>query len=82
VLPKDLIHHCGPGSPLDRFFEHWDRSDVEARQRRVPRIAFAAGRLAAAGYPVDRRPSYLRRGFLVLTRHPATWDASPREGGS
>jgi hypothetical protein len=82
VLPKDLIHRCGPGSPLDRFFEHWDRLDTEARQRRLPRIPLAAGRLAAAGYPVDRRPAYVRRGLLVLRRHPAAWEAGPRSGVS
>jgi hypothetical protein len=73
VLPKDLIHRTGPGTPLSRFFASWDRADDDAQRRRLPRLPFAAEELAAQGYPVDRRPAYLRRGFLVVTEHPSNW---------
>jgi len=70
VLPKNFIHHAEPGGPIDRFFGAWHAAWQHARaQARDPRQAFtlAARRLADIyGYPVDRRPALLRRGFLML----------------
>jgi hypothetical protein len=66
VLPKNLIHHCEPGSPLDDFFGRWERAYRDALRRGLPpRTAFAAaGR--ELGDAVDRSPATLRRGFLLL----------------
>jgi hypothetical protein len=66
VLPKNLIHHCESGSPLEAFFERWHDAYAEAcRSGLAPRTAFVrAGR--ALGSAVDRSPSTLRRGFLFL----------------
>lgn len=66
VLPKDLIHHCGPGTRLAVFFEQWERLDAEARRLRQPRMAWAAAGLRAHGYPVDPAPATLRRGALTI----------------
>lgn len=66
VLPKNLIHHCEVGSPLEAFFERWQDAYAEARRSGLPaRTAFVnAGR--ALGRAVDRNPSMLRRGFLFV----------------
>lgn len=66
VLPKNLIHHCEAGSPLEAFFERWHEAYAEARRGGLaPRTAFVrAGR--TLGSSVDRSPSTLRRGFLFL----------------
>lgn len=70
VLPKRHVHHAEPGGAIDGFFEAWQAAWRHARRQAPdPRQAFAAAarRLAEGhGYPVDRRPSLLRRGFLVL----------------
>lgn len=70
VLPKNFIHHAEPGGPIDRFFGAWHAAWQRGRAEAAdPRQVFAraARRLAEHyGYPVDRRPALLRRGFLVL----------------
>jgi hypothetical protein len=66
VLPKDLIHHCEPGSTLDRFFASWERYDDAARRLRQPRVLFAAEALAVDGIEVESWPSFARRGFLSV----------------
>ncbi len=70
VLPKNFIHHAEPGGPIDRFFGAWHAAWQRGRAEAAdPRQVFtlAARRLADHyGYPVDRRPALLRRGFLVL----------------
>jgi hypothetical protein len=75
VLPKNLIHHAEPGSPLDRFFGDWEACWQRAFRRSPdnPRHCFllAAQDLAADfGYPVDRRSILLARGFLRLASIP------------
>jgi hypothetical protein len=75
VLPKNLIHHADPGSPLDRFFGDWESAWRRAFRRspRDPRHCFvlAATDLAAdLEYPVDRRRILLQRGFLRLASIP------------
>lgn len=70
VLPKNFIHHAGPGGAMDRFFAAWQAAWQWARarggdQRRV--FEQSALRLADHySYHVDRRPPLLRRGFLWL----------------
>jgi hypothetical protein len=70
VLPKNFIHHAAPGGPIDRFFAAWHAAWQYARARaEEPRQVFALSALRLAehyGYPLDRRPALLRRGFLVL----------------
>lgn len=78
VLPKNCIHHAEPGSPLDRFFESWERNWLRARTEAEsdPKLRFslAARRLSEQdGYAVDLRPTLLRRGFLRLHELPADW---------
>lgn len=75
VLPKNLIHHAEPGSPLDRFFGDWETCWRRAFRRSPgnPRHCFilAAMDLAADfGYPVDKRLILLQRGFLRLNTAP------------
>ncbi len=82
VLPKNLIHHAGPGSPLDRFFGDWETCARRAFRRAPdnPRHGFrlAAKDLAAEfGYPVDRRSILLERGFLRLTAIPGDVQVQP-----
>jgi hypothetical protein len=72
-LPKNLIHHCAPGSALDRFFETWQRCHTaRLRHAATPAARFSAvaAELAAAGYFVERGPALLRRGFLLLRSIP------------
>lgn len=70
VLPKNFIHHAGPGGRIDQFFAAWQASWQAARaQATAWRQVFAqaGARLADHyGYPVDKRPNLLRRGFLRL----------------
>jgi hypothetical protein len=70
VLPKNFVHHAEPGGLVDRFFGAWHASWQHARVRGYDlRQAFyhSALRLAERhGYPVDRRPLLLKRGFLCL----------------
>jgi hypothetical protein len=75
VLPKNLIHHAGPGSALDCFFGEWEACWRRAFRHapQDPRQCFrlAAQDLAANfGYPVDRRSTLLTRGFLKLAALP------------
>ncbi len=82
VLPKNLIHHAEPGSPLDRFFGDWESCWRRAFRRAPenPRHGFllAAQDLAADfGYPVDRRSILLARGFLRLTSIPGNTPDQP-----
>jgi hypothetical protein len=66
VLPKNLVHHCEPGSALEAFFGAWDGAYVAARRRNLgPRAAFVTA-AEALGDQVDRRPAWLRRGFLLV----------------
>lgn len=69
VLPKAYIHHAEPGGAIDAFFRAWHAAWQRAR-RDAPDVrrlfAEAARRLSERhGYPVDRRPALLRRGFLL-----------------
>lgn len=70
VLPKEHIHHAGPGGALDRFFADWHAAWGYARRREsAPARIFALAALRLAdgyGHDVDRRPALLRRGFLGL----------------
>ncbi|MGB7539120.1 MAG: hypothetical protein WBM17_11330 [Anaerolineales bacterium] len=82
VLPKNLIHHAEPGSPLDRFFGDWEACWRRAFRRtpQNPRQCFllAARDLAADfGHAVDRRSSLLARGFLRLTSIPGVARGQP-----
>jgi hypothetical protein len=66
VLPKNFVHRCAPGSPLDDFFGRWERAYDGARRRGLSvRAAFTAS-TDGLGDPVDRNPSATRRGFLRL----------------
>ena len=75
ILPKNLIHHLEPGSPLDAFFGAWSvcwqrAMQTEVRDRRRL-FAEAAGHLHEEhGYPLSPRPSFLRRGILLLHSVP------------
>jgi hypothetical protein len=78
VLPKNLIHHCEPGSELDGFFARFERAVVAARASRVGAAAVAArvvDELSDSGYAVDRRPALVRR-TLLLVRLPAAGPVS------
>jgi hypothetical protein len=75
VLPKNHIHHAGPGSELDRFFGEWEESWRRAFRRSPhnPRRQFllaARGLAADFGRPVDGRSNLLLRGFLRLSAVP------------
>jgi len=75
ILPKNYIHHLEPGSPLDVFFEAWSACWQRAIQTQVrdPRRFFAeaAGWLHEGyGYHLSPRPSFLRRGILLLHSVP------------
>ena len=70
VLPKSLIHRMTPGEPIERFFMAWKQAALQtvAQQAWGPRAWFvaAAQQLAAAGWRVDPRRSWLRDGYLIL----------------
>lgn len=69
VLPRDLIQRVTPGDPLHAFFAAWRQAAQESRAQRVwgLRAWFAATavRLAAMGYALELRPSWLRKGLLI-----------------
>ena len=66
VLPKNFVHGCAPGSKLDEFFGRWERAYDDARRRGLPaRAAFTAS-ADELGEAVDRNPSAIRRGFLLV----------------
>ena len=69
VLPKDLVHHAGPGTALDAFFAAWDRAWMVVSSAPVPPpVALAASvhRLRADGFAVRATPHLLRHGFVAL----------------
>jgi hypothetical protein len=75
ILPKNLIHHLAPGSPLDVFFGSWSTCWQRAvqTQMRDPRTLFAeAARwlFEQYGYRLSLRPGFLRRGILLLHSIP------------
>jgi hypothetical protein len=82
ILPKNCIHHVEPGSAWDRFFQSWSLAWEQAILTRFadPLAVFidAALRLRNQyGFPVDARPTLLRRGFLMLRRIPGTESNHP-----
>ena len=70
VLPKNYIHRMVPGEPVHQLMERWKRAAAATQFERVwgARAWFAASALALArmGVPVDARPRWTRRGFLVV----------------
>lgn len=73
VLPKNFIHRMVPGEPIHDLMEAWKSSALEtaAVQAWGVRQWFgaAARALAARGYRVETRASWLNKGFLVV-EHP------------
>ena len=69
VLPKNLIHHMVAGEPIDDFFQTWKRAVQRTAAMREwgLRQWFAASalQLAEAGYRINRRMGWLRRGYLI-----------------
>jgi hypothetical protein len=69
VLPKDLIHRVMPGEPIYAFFEAWKQAAAMSVSYSVwgARAWFvaAAQGLAQAGYTINSRPHWLRKGFLL-----------------
>lgn len=70
VLPKNLIHHVEPGTPIAALLDAWKAAAQRTRAARIwgdrHWFTIAAQSLRAAGWPVDPRQRWLRRGFLVL----------------
>jgi hypothetical protein len=70
VLPKDLIHHMEPGEEIYRFFTTWKQAAQLTAAYRVwgARSGFVAAAhvLAEMGWPVNLRPGWLRKGYLIL----------------
>jgi hypothetical protein len=70
VLPKNLIHRMTPGEAIFDFFPAWKQAALETAAFRAwgGRAWFvaAAHRLVAAGYRVNTRPGWLRKGFLIV----------------
>ncbi len=74
VLPKNWIHRCAPGSPLDAFFEQFDRAVRTARAAGLDSAAltrWVVGALSAEGVGFDRRPALLRRSLMIVRQIPA-----------
>lgn len=77
VLPKNYIHRMVPGEPIFDFFAAW----AAAARRTLPARVWGqrqwfcatAHELAAAGYQVDLRPRWLRRGYLVVRQPLEGW---------
>jgi hypothetical protein len=71
VLPKDLIHRVVAGERIYDFFVAWKQAAAMTASQRVwgARAWFtaAAQQLAAAGYAINGRPHWLRKGFLLWT---------------
>ena len=69
VLPKDLIHRMVPGEPVYDFFTAWRQATAMTAAHRVWGVrawfVAAAHQLAQLGYPVNLRPHWLRKGFLL-----------------
>lgn len=71
-LPRELIHHAGPGGAADAFFGAWERAWMShAGQAVRERWRGAALALARRGYRVDCRPGLLSRSLLALRCTPA-----------
>ncbi len=70
VLPKHLIHRVQPGEPIAALLAAWKAAAQRTRPARIwgDRHWFVeAGRtLRTAGWPVDPRRRWLKRGFLLL----------------
>lgn len=75
VLPKNLIHRVAPGEPIAAFFQAWKHAALATRAAQVwgVRTWFVASaqQLAAAGYAIDLRRQWLRRGYLIWRSVPA-----------
>lgn len=69
-LPKNYIHRMRPGEWIYDVMEAWKRAARESVGMNAfgPRAWFteSARRFAAAGYAVDLRDKFLRRGLLIL----------------
>jgi hypothetical protein len=71
-LPKELIHHAGPGDPADRFFAAWSRKWL-ATAALPPRERWRAAALGLAreGHGIGRQRGLLNRSLLALHCTPA-----------
>ncbi len=70
VLPKNLIHRVRPGEPIAALLEAWKAAALRTRPTRIwgerHWFTMTARALRTAGWPVDPRRRWLRRGLLVL----------------
>jgi len=75
VLPKNHIQHMVQGEPIHLLMEQWKRAAAATQSERAWGVrawfAAAAGALKEMGIPVDARPRWTRRGFL-LVKYPFT----------
>lgn len=82
VLPKDLIHHVTSGEPIHAFIAAWKQAaSITASQRVWGMRAWfvaAAQALAEAGYAVNLRPSWLRKGYLIWKQRETIGETSTR----
>jgi hypothetical protein len=71
VLPKDLIHRVIPGEPIHDFMGAWRQATAMTAAYGVWGVrawfVAAAHQLAQAGYVVNLRPHWLRKGYLIWT---------------
>lgn len=69
VLPKDLIHGVIPGAPIYDFFAAWQQAAAVTSAQGIwgARAWFvaAAQQLARAGYRINLRHHWLRKGYLI-----------------
>jgi hypothetical protein len=69
VLPKDLIQRVVPGEAIHAFFTAWKQAAAVSASFRVWGVrawfVAAAWQLAQAGYRLNLRPHWLRKGFLL-----------------
>jgi hypothetical protein len=68
ILPKDHIHRMVPGEPIHDLLEVWDRIWEQTRHHGVfgPLVHWAAAGQALFAHPeVLRRPSLLRKGYVI-----------------
>jgi SAM-dependent methyltransferase len=74
VLPKNCIHRMIPGEKVHDFMSAWNqaiRETVAVKEWGLRQwFAASARTLAARGYRVEQRRTYLRRGYLL-------WQDSP-----
>lgn len=70
VLPKNCIHRMLPGEPIWALMQAWKQAALRSLPARAwgQRAWFSASAhlLAAAGYRVELRGRWLRRGFLII----------------